>query len=498
MFKRRGECFGEEKICNDFKPIPKVTDEEKANWPVVMRSSSQSVHMEWKREQAKIEGRSRYKASANSKVKREANKEVYSKDNKEVDKKEIKEPTKKIPAETSNSASKNDDYIIKAPELFYDNITSLRKKYSECIIIWIGDVETSGNKSYCRYLLEYKNQYLAGQGQSSINMFDAVYNCVAESVSKIHDYPKFDIVIVYPMIVYTINIENRGMYDRMIKLLETKSERLNLFALPDRQVELSKYLRCNNNEHQTYTKYAEVVNKAKKALGNPNHYPLGKIQFDDCPVWQKGDQINLWTYWQGYQIKDLENGVDILLVGQDWGNPDRDIVTIDRIKKIQEGEEVSYHFSSSPTDKRLWELFFCLGCDIGSKKPGKRLLFTNYCLGYRAGNETGGMTRDILSADKELFDDLVDAVMPKIIICLGKLVYEQVSGTVIDNFTELLKSNGPIKSYYPKDKRIKVYGVPHCGVWGLRNIGGEEAMKDLWSQIAEENGFKPIPYKEQN
>ena len=101
----------------------------------------------------------------------------------------------------------------------------------------------------------------------------------------------------------------------------------------------------------------------------------------------------------------------------------------------------------------------------------------------------------MLSADKELFDDLVDAVMPKIIICLGKLVYELVSSTIIDNYSEKLKTNGPLKSNYINNKRIKIYGVPHCGVWGLKNIGGEEAMKDLWNKIAEENGFKSIPYK---
>ena len=36
-----------------------------------------------------------------------------------------------------------------------------------------------------------------------------------------------------------------------------------------------------------------------------------------------GNQINLWTYWQGYQIKDIDIGVDILLVGQDRRNDKR-------------------------------------------------------------------------------------------------------------------------------------------------------------------------------
>ncbi|WP_196805239.1 hypothetical protein [Butyrivibrio sp. WCD2001] len=68
------------------------------------------------------------------------------------------------------------------------------------------------------------------------------------------------------------------------------------------------------------------------------------------------------------------------------------------------------------TDRNLKDLFQCLGCDVGKKDPGKRILFTNYCLGYRKGYETGGMTKQLLDMDSELFDDLVNAVKPRIII----------------------------------------------------------------------------------
>lgn len=354
MYKRRGECFEEDKICNDFKAIPKVTDSEKENWPVIMRSSSQSVHMEWKKEQEKIAAKAKYKEGRVSKNKKAIKKGSDTKLNKEIDKYEIKIESS---AEIDMNILEQDIKTIGALELCYDSITSLRIKYIDSIILWIGDIETSENTSYCRFLLEYKSQYLTGFGQSSINMFDAVYNCVSESVSRIHEYPKFDIVVVLPMIINTIKLENQGKYDKIIQLLKSKSKMLNLFILPDRQNELHEYLCCNNNENKTRKKYADVVRKAKKELNNPSHYPIGKIQFIDCPIWQKGDQINLWTYWQGYQIKDLENGVDILLVRQDWGNPSRDIDILNRIKKIQAGEDVCYNFSSSPTDKRLRNYF---------------------------------------------------------------------------------------------------------------------------------------------
>ena len=32
-------------------------------------------------------------------------------------------------------------------------------------------------------------------------------------------------------------------------------------------------------------------------------------------------EINLWTYWQGYNYAKFRPEIDYLLVGQDWGNP---------------------------------------------------------------------------------------------------------------------------------------------------------------------------------
>ena len=37
--------------------------------------------------------------------------------------------------------------------------------------------------------------------------------------------------------------------------------------------------------------------------------------YEDCK------EINLWTYWQGLGYAENTPDIDILLVGQDWGNP---------------------------------------------------------------------------------------------------------------------------------------------------------------------------------
>ena len=105
--------------------------------------------------------------------------------------------------------------------------------------------------------------------------------------------------------------------------------------------------------------YAEVVEKAKQEMDKRgDDYWNTKVMFEPCKIWKEGDQINLWTYWQGYQIKDVDNGVDILLVGQDYGNPrsERNEKTVNSIVDIQHGEDVLY-FIGSTTDRTLENLF---------------------------------------------------------------------------------------------------------------------------------------------
>ena len=236
-------------------------------------------------------------------------------------------------------------------------------------------------------------------------------------------------------------------------------------------------------------KYCEVVEKAQNDISNRLKYGYGKVQYNPCKTWQEGNQINLWTYWQGFQLDDIdERGVDILLVGQDWGNPNRNKSICQSIEEIQKGSKIaSYISTASPTDITLTEMFKAFGdVDITKRNPGMRLFFSNYSLGYRSGNETGGMTKRLMSYDAELFNDLVVAIKPKIIICLGKLTYEMVSGRTVKGFVKQLQTGVPFKASFPMDEKIPVYGVAHPGARGLSNIGGKERMRKVWEGIAEE------------
>lgn len=238
--------------------------------------------------------------------------------------------------------------------------------------------------------------------------------------------------------------------------------------------------------------YHEVVKKAQAAAKIRGEYGNKNVRLYPCKTWLDGDQINLWTYWQGHQYKDIdEKGIDVLLVGQDWGNPEKDGKTIARIEAIQTGKSDSfYNEHASITDKNLKELFKCLGCDIEKADPGLRLFFTNYSLGYRKGSEQGGMTKTLMLEDEAFFHDLVMAINPKIIICLGKITYEAVIGWPIEGFVEQLKQGKPLVAKYPLRESIPVYGVAHCGALGANNVGGMPSMIKTWKVITKD--FKKL------
>ena len=148
--------------------------------------------------------------------------------------------------------------------------------------------------------------------------------------------------------------------------------------------------------------YLKVVKEAQKEIKNRKEYKNSKLTLHSCRLWEKGDQINLWTYWQGYQLKDIDQkGVDILLVGLDWGNIDKpeNERVFEEIRKIQNKNKNARYIAESPTDERLQRLFLdSFGENIMDKVPKYKLFFTNYSLGYRTGkqSEAGGNSKTLM------------------------------------------------------------------------------------------------------
>lgn len=180
------------------------------------------------------------------------------------------------------------------------------------------------------------------------------------------------------------------------------------------------------------------------------------------------DEINLWTYWQGRGSLNP----DILLVGQDWGNPYPKLgKTFLPVEQIKTGPpyEVSELF---PTDQNLIALFRqALGIDLNRKN--ENLFFTNLVLGYRTGNSSGTLNTP-LSQDQAFFKELVNILRPKIVICLGGATFDAAlaaygeSRSYSGKFIPALDAGKTVADI----DGIRFFGMGHCGTLGCMNRMG--------------------------
>ena len=242
----------------------------------------------------------------------------------------------------------------------------------------------------------------------------------------------------------------------------------------------------------------------KAGSGNQN-YAKKPVVVEGCDY--LGNQINLWSYWQG------SLNANILLVGQDWGtvNPksDNDIIrnerTKENVQKIDRGEPAGYFDGIDEkirfkTDNFIIELFKALGNEYGDvTRKNNDLFFTNLCLGYRSeGNSQGFRVKWLRDDVKYLsgFDEgegdkvkhisgLLEIIKPDVVICLGKKAYEVLAQQYdkalyddIKNGTPKLAKSDFFKRLEQKcnyitvqieDKEVRIYGVAHPGPQGIAN-----------------------------
>ena len=219
------------------------------------------------------------------------------------------------------------------------------------------------------------------------------------------------------------------------------------------------------------------------------HSPKDLFWYKNCK------EINLWSYWQ------CSLDAEILLVGQDWGNP-WDGTCEDLLEKIRcngTGPISEYIAGSkNPTDLALIRLFDSIGYDINS--PHDKLFFTNFVLGYRTGKISGGFQRKWAEHDSVFFPRLVEIIKPKVILCLGKSTYQAVMKAMgqklpkgVARYNTFLES-----SYNPRGITLSngqvayIFALAHCGSFGTmnRNCGSAisasnrlELQKRDWARI---------------
>lgn len=222
-------------------------------------------------------------------------------------------------------------------------------------------------------------------------------------------------------------------------------------------------------------------------------------------------EINLWTYWQGRNFfnQDKIREIKYLVVGQDWGNPfNLEDPIMKNIIDINNGKEGVHYFSNvdkkqiCDTDANLITLFRELGYKEDrqiDKREFDELFFTNFCLGYRTGNQSGGMTgKQMMSNNNEkYFLKLCELLRPKNIICLGRDTFESVCMSLGANVPEMKdgynayldikkkkKDEKPYEeaNYGDNEKgeiiKSRIYGMSHCGNLGLYNRKPEKMTRE--------------------
>lgn len=219
-------------------------------------------------------------------------------------------------------------------------------------------------------------------------------------------------------------------------------------------------------------------------------------------------EINLWTYWQGLGYPRVVPKIDILLVGQDWGNPFTGDMSAENVKKLNTMDRHDYDklmYLDVPdekrfaTDKNLIDLFAHIGYPDIDKKRYPELFFTNFCLGYiYEGKQSGDMTTSIMEKDSDYFKELCNILQPKVIICLGRKTFElsvkalEVETTLkdADRYNDYLEKQRN-KDGIPVDlegTKSKIYASAHCGSFGVKNRGGIDKVKADWMDIKGKSG----------
>lgn len=244
---------------------------------------------------------------------------------------------------------------------------------------------------------------------------------------------------------------------------------------------------------ELYNKLVTDIQACPKLSDCNNSKSPKAIQLEKCPFC---NEVNLWSYWQG-GINNLD--ADILLVGQDWGNFD-DKNYNEIIRSITASEDDSnstthYPYEKNPTDKNLCRLFDVLGDSFNIKEYNNpKVFFSNFVLCYRKNTRISGGFRQRWARNcSEYFLRLVSIIQPKVIICLGRSVFEAVVksfgekppkcdyNSTISNGARTLSLNGTSYTVFP---------MAHCGVFGTNNrkdpktgcSGMEQQMKD-WKRI---------------
>lgn len=243
-----------------------------------------------------------------------------------------------------------------------------------------------------------------------------------------------------------------------------------------------------NRRKTEYEKLCQEVNAAYLALEKENEANSnGKVYMRGFPACK---EINLWTYWQGYNAMAPK----ILVLGQDFGCPfagafGNETDVIESIHKTEQDGELHYFDAFgkkwSVTDVNLAGLLRSLGRGyddvIGQRYED--IFFTNVCLGYRNDKNSGGFQKSwITDIEKNAYPRLLKILKPSVIVCLGKNTYDSFLEVMGKEDTRIRKDFNKFIEKNCKHpfmvKGIPVFAVAHCGAMGTLNRNRSKCKKN--------------------
>lgn len=253
-------------------------------------------------------------------------------------------------------------------------------------------------------------------------------------------------------------------------------------------------------------RYDELVKKVNKCS-----------YFNDCSIDKKSgmqklklcpecNEINLWTYWEGGR-DSLD--AEILVVGQDWGQIKDDKAMSAALKTAKypaarAGYMDTFHDPGKLTNETLCRLFHEIGLSevesdyrTGERKCSK-VFFTNYICCYRVGKTSGDVEDTWTNNCRGYFEKLVSIIEPRVIICLGKKVFDSVSeaaGIPVsrEKYHETVAKGAVTMNI--NGVSVKVFPMAHPGVMGLLNtcrFRSEKASVERGRQLQAEDWRKII------
>ena len=240
----------------------------------------------------------------------------------------------------------------------------------------------------------------------------------------------------------------------------------------------------NNKKSEAYKKLVYDMQKKYPKYDLFNHN-------DNLPLWAPYvkinnemvcvcNEINLYSYWQGFHYAEKTPKIKYLLVAQDAGNVlfrEDSRGLNDYLEMNRTGKWIAPKYKQDAnfgTGHNLIELFRVLGRDI--MQLNDDLFFTNFCLGYRSGKKGGDMTAKLMMNDAAEFKRLCDILEPENILCLGRItfecVYEALTGKKYDgignDYNQFLSDHKDIIARCG-EVDAKIYPLAHCGSMGIAN-----------------------------